>query len=161
MSFLLAEAFSFSEKRSFQLELHSFQQKPFLLVEAISSNGGHSFQREPFFQQKLYLLIKVVSFSGSRSIQSKLILLVEAIPFGEAISCSENITCDESRSFQLKLFLLVEVIPFIGDYSFQWNPFLLVEAIPFSGSRVEILIRVVHRELSQIFKMRILSMSCP
>ena len=109
---LLAEAISFSGKRSFQLKLYSFTAKPFLLVEAISSSGGLFFKWKPIFQRKPFLLMEAVSFSESRSFQSKLILLMEAIPFGENISCSENIACNGNHSIQQKLFLLVR------NYSF-------------------------------------------
>ena len=49
--------------------------------------------------------METVSFSGRRPFSSKLILLVEAIPFGENISCSENIAGNGSHSIQWKSFL--------------------------------------------------------
>ena len=39
-----------------------------------------------------------VSFSGSRSFYSKLIISEQTIPFGEKISCSENVACNGSHS---------------------------------------------------------------
>ena len=59
--------------------------------------------------------MEAVSFSGGHSFQSKLILLAEAIPFGENVSCSENIASNGSHSIRWKSFPLV-TIPFSGNH---------------------------------------------
>ena len=75
---------------------------------------------------KAFLLVEAAPFSR------KLILLVEAIPLGQNISCIENIACNGSHSIQQRSLLLAETIPFGGSCSFQWKLFLLVETISFS-----------------------------
>ena len=98
---------------------HFFQRKALLLVETILFLGETiPFSGSYFFQRKAFHLLEVVFIGGGRFFQSKRILLVKAIPFGENISCSENIACNGSHSIQWKSLLLVETTPFSGSRSF-------------------------------------------
>ena len=127
---------------------HSFQWKPFPLVEAIrfSVNCFLSFQWKPFlqrkpltfsrnnlFQQKLLLLIDGISFIGSYSFYWKPFILVGAIPFS---FFRKAFVFEENHCPQLKPILLKKSIRFSGsmvkdasfnrNFSFQWKPFLFV-----------------------------------
>ena len=123
---------------------HSFQWKPFPLVEAVrfSVNCFLSFQWKPFlqrkslafsgsnfFQWKLLVLIDGISFIGSYSFYWKPFILVEAIPFSffpqSLCFWRKSLPAVETNLFRRNLFFLVEA---------WWKLLLLIESFPFSGS---------------------------
>ena len=123
---------------------HSFQWKPYPLVEAIrfSVNCFLSFQWKPFlqkkllafigsisFQRKLLLLIDGISFIGSYSFYWKPFILMEGILFSffpqSVCFWWKSLPAVESNLFRRSLFFLVEA---------WWKLLLLIETFPFSGS---------------------------
>ena len=125
-------------------ENHSFQWKPFFLVEVISFSGKRS------FQFKLFLFVETIPLSGSHSFQWKPFVLVEAIPFSG------------SHSFQWKPFLLTEAIPFSKRHSFQWKPFLLVfqHFRQQTLSRVTYILKYIVRDCDSVRLLKMANLSC-
>ena len=87
-------------------------------MEAIPFSGSHFFSASHPFEWNPSHLREAVSFSGKYSFKSKLILLVEAIPFDESISVVETLPVMEAISLSGKSLLLVKTVPFSGTGSF-------------------------------------------
>ena len=110
--FLLAEVIYLSGKRSFQLKLYSFQRKLFLLVEAISFSESRSFHWKPFhlmeavsfngsrsFQSKLIFLVQAILF-GLNIFCSENMTVMEAIPFSGGCSFQLQLRFSGNHYFQ-------------------------------------------------------------
>ena len=129
---------------TFPSRAHSFQRKPYSLVEAVifCLNWFLSFQWKPFFQEKplvfsvsisfqwkLLLLVDGIFFIRSYLFYWKSFILVESTPFSFVhkafFFCWKSLPAVETNLFRKSLFFLVEA---------WWKLHFLIKSFPFSRS---------------------------